>query len=80
MHVEKFEQPKFRNFLKVEQIFMHPLYDATLIDFDFTLVKLANPVELNDHVAPVCFPREEDDLVTSFPPGKVSAKCPQLLS
>jgi hypothetical protein len=25
----------------------------------------------NNHVASACFPSEDDDLVTSFPPGKV---------
>ena len=63
-----------RNTFQVETIFMHPEYDANNIDYDFTLVKLASPVQLTDHVAPACFPREEDDLVTSFPPGKVSNK------
>ncbi len=31
----------------------------------------ANFAAINNHVAPACFPREDDDLVTSFPPGKV---------
>jgi hypothetical protein len=56
---------------QVENIIVHPQYDERTIDFDFTLIKLAEPVQLNDHVAPACFPSEEDDLVTSFPPGKV---------
>jgi hypothetical protein len=55
----------------VEKIIVHPGYDESTIDYDFTLIKLAIPVELNDHVAPACFPSEDDDLVTSFPPGKV---------
>ena len=38
------------------------------IDYDFTLVKLASPVELNDHVAPACFPDESDNLEETFPP------------
>jgi hypothetical protein len=55
----------------VEKIIVHPAYDESTIDYDFTLIKLAIPAELNDHVAPACFPSEDDDLVTSFPPGKV---------
>ena len=38
------------------------------IDYDFTLVKLASPVELNDHVAPACFPSESQNLEETFPP------------
>ena len=38
------------------------------IDYDFTLVKLASPVELNDHVAPACFPDETQNLEETFPP------------
>ena len=52
----------------VEKVILHPNYDPYLIDFDFTLIKLSEPVELNDHVAPACFPSESDDLETTFPP------------
>ena len=38
------------------------------IDYDFTLVKLASLVELNDHVAPACFPSESQNLEETFPP------------
>ena len=37
-------------------------------DHDLTLVKLASPVRLNDHVAPACFPEESDNLEETFPP------------
>ena len=56
--------------MEVSQIFLHPNYDDNNIDFDFTLIKLAQPVELNDHVAPACFPGPEDDLTNTFPPGR----------
>jgi len=56
--------------MEVSQIFLHPNYDDNNIDFDFTLIKLAQPVELNDHVAPACFPGPEDDLTNNFPPGR----------
>ena len=55
--------------LEVSDIFVHPDYNNHDIDYDFTLIKLAKPVELNDHVAPACFPSEEDDLASTFPPG-----------
>ena len=39
------------------------------IDYDFTLVKLASPVELIDHVAPArVFPSESQNLEETFPP------------
>ena len=38
------------------------------IDYDFTLVKIASPVKLNDHVAPACFPTESQNLEETFPP------------
>ena len=63
---EGWEQP-----VDVAAVIVHPLYNAEDIDFDFTLVKLVNPVELNDHVAPACFPGVEDEMETTFPPGKV---------
>lgn len=53
-----------------EVIVVHPDYDQHTIDNDFTIVKLSTPVELNDHVAPACFPSETDDLMTTFPAGK----------
>ena len=54
---------------EVSDIFVHPDYNNHDIDYDFTLIKLAEPVELNDHVAPACFQSEEDDLASTFPPG-----------
>jgi len=57
--------------MEVAKIIVNPDYNNIEIDYDFTLIKLAKPVELNDHVAPACFPSEKDDLTTTFPPGKV---------
>ena len=42
-------------------------------DFDFALVKLSSPVELNDHVAPVCFPSETLKLDDVFGPRSACA-------
>jgi len=57
--------------LDVEKVIIHPNYDDDFTDYDFTLVKLANPVELNDHVAPACFPEKNANLETTFPPEQV---------
>ena len=49
--------------MEVEMIIGHPDYvENTTYDYDFALVKLAAPVEFNDHVAPACFPSEADNI------------------
>ena len=50
-----YKQPKFH--------MLHPNYNLSLssFDYDLALVKLSSPVELNDHVAPVCLPSESQD-------------------
>jgi len=55
----------------VEKFIIHPQYDDDYTDYDFTLIKLSRPVDLNDHVAPACFPSEDASLETTFPPGQV---------
>lgn len=47
----------------LEKIILHPNYNLSLssFDYDLALVKLSSPVELNDHVAPVCLPSESQD-------------------
>ena len=57
--------------MNVEKVIVHPQYDDDFTDYDFTLVKLSQPVELNDHVAPACFPDEDANLETTFPPEQV---------
>ena len=57
--------------VRVEAVFVNPQYEDVLTDYDFTLVKLASPVEFNTHVAPACFPSDSDDLTTTFPPEQV---------
>merc|ERR550539_1767379 len=57
--------------VRVEAVFVNPQYDDDLTDYDFTLVKLATPVEFNTHVAPACFPSDSDDLTTTFPAEQV---------
>eukprot|EP00091_Calanus_sinicus_P017379 TRINITY_DN3756_c0_g1_i1.p1 TRINITY_DN3756_c0_g1~~TRINITY_DN3756_c0_g1_i1.p1 ORF type:complete len:185 (-),score=38.65 TRINITY_DN3756_c0_g1_i1:380-934(-) len=54
--------------MEVSTVVVHPDYNQHDIDYDFTLIKLAKPVELTDHVAPACFPSEADDLTTTFLP------------
>jgi len=58
-------------YVGVEKVIMHPQYDDADIDYDFTLIKLSNPVEFNERIAPACFPSESADLVSDFPPGQV---------
>ena len=57
--------------MNVEKVIVNPNYDDYFTDYDFTLVKLSKPVELNDHVAPACFPEKDVDLETTFPPEQV---------
>lgn len=42
------------------QIVMHPAYDRTTTNFDFGLVKLENPVDINGCVGTVCLPGNKD--------------------
>ena len=45
----------------VEKIILHPKWNLSSLDYDLALIKLSSPVELNDHVAPVCLPSESQD-------------------
>ena len=41
---------------------MHPLYvDGLDYDYDFCLLELANPIQFNQYVQPVCLPLSCDD-------------------
>lgn len=41
----------------VEQIVRHHNYSRKLLDYDFALLKLTDPVTLNDHVGTICLPK-----------------------
>ena len=57
--------------INVEKFISHPQYNKTATDFDLTLIKLSKPVDLTDRVAPACFPDEDANLETTFPPEQV---------
>ena len=49
-------------FPTVSKIHMHPLYvDGLDYDYDFCLLELANPIQFNQYVQPVCLPLSCDD-------------------
>lgn len=41
----------------VDQIVRHHNYSRNLLDYDFALLKLTDPVTLNDHVGTICLPK-----------------------
>ena len=45
----------------LDKIILHPKWNLSSLDYDLALIKLSSPVELNDHVAPVCLPSEYQD-------------------
>ena len=45
----------------LDKIILHPKWNLSSLDYDLALIKLSSPVELNDHVAPVCLPSESQD-------------------
>jgi len=44
------------------QVFRHPQYYSRTIDWDFALVRLESPIELNDCVGTVCLPTQGNDI------------------
>ena len=44
----------------IEEIITHDAYSDYTYENDVMLLRLANPVEFNDHVAPICLPDPED--------------------
>jgi len=51
---------------EIDQLILHPKYDADTQDFDLALIKLKKPAFLNARVQPACLPGGK----TSFPIGK----------
>ena len=54
----------------VSEVYMHPnwtTWRADTIDWDIVVMKLKEPVQLNDYIQTVCLPRGVDDSL--FPPG-----------
>ncbi len=65
----------------VEAQFVHPNWDYSVIDNDIMLFKLAEDIEFNDAVSPVCLPTSSDDelsdgiIVQTTGWGRVQCKC-----
>ena len=51
----------------VEKIYVHPKYfsERKIQNYDFAMLKVKKPFDLNQHVSPVCMAQSEMD----FPPG-----------
>uniref|UniRef100_H3C264 Peptidase S1 domain-containing protein n=1 Tax=Tetraodon nigroviridis TaxID=99883 RepID=H3C264_TETNG len=52
----------------INQTFCHPLYNTQTSDNDICLVQLSSPVELSDHISPVCLAAGN----STFPNGTFS--------
>ncbi|KAM9410278.1 chymotrypsinogen B [Pholidichthys leucotaenia] len=53
--------------LRVGRVFKHPSYNPYTINNDITLIKLATPAQLNEHVSSVCVAESYDN----FPGGRM---------
>ncbi|NXS09866.1 OVCH2 protein, partial [Neodrepanis coruscans] len=49
----------------VKQYIIHPSFNQTTMDSDIALLQLAEPLEFNDYVGPVCLPAEEEEVQPS---------------
>lgn len=45
---------------KVQRIVQHEKYDSWVIDYDFALLELEEPLELGDLVKPIALPEQDD--------------------
>ena len=43
----------------VSQVFIHPEFDAELLNFDVALLKLSSPLPITDHIRTICVPDTE---------------------
>ena len=50
---EPFEQRK-----KVSEVHIHPEFNPSLLDNDFSLLKLESKIEATNNVSPVCLPED----------------------
>lgn len=45
----------------VKRVIVHRQYDAATFENDMALLELEHPVQLDDHIVPICLPREDED-------------------
>ncbi|NXW31169.1 OVCH2 protein, partial [Phaetusa simplex] len=53
-------EQEYRQKRSVKQYIIHPSFNKTTMDSDIALLQLAEPLEFNDYVRPVCLPAEEE--------------------
>ncbi|NWR68295.1 OVCH2 protein, partial [Centropus unirufus] len=51
---------EYRQRRAVKEYIIHPSFNKTTMDSDIALLQLAEPLEFNDYVRPVCLPPEEE--------------------
>ncbi|NXT77189.1 OVCH2 protein, partial [Zapornia atra] len=51
---------EYRQVLSIKQYIIHPSFNKTTMDSDIALLQLAEPLEFNDYVRPVCLPAKEE--------------------
>ncbi|NXH21737.1 OVCH2 protein, partial [Bucco capensis] len=58
-------QQEYRQERAVKQYITHPSFNQTTLDSDIALLQLAEPLEFNPFVQPVCLPAQEEELQPS---------------
>ncbi|NXJ73276.1 OVCH2 protein, partial [Trogon melanurus] len=53
-------EQEYRQERSVKQYIIHPSFDKTAMDSDIALLQLAEPLEFNHYVRPVCLPAQEE--------------------
>ncbi|NXY21378.1 OVCH2 protein, partial [Atrichornis clamosus] len=54
-------EQEYRQKRSVKHYFIHPSFNKTTMDSDIALLQLAEPLEFNPYVLPVCLPAEEEE-------------------
>ncbi|NXV40025.1 OVCH2 protein, partial [Rissa tridactyla] len=58
-------EQEYRQKSSVKQYIIHPSFNKTTMDSDIALLQLAEPLEFNHYVSPVCLPAEEETVQPS---------------
>ncbi|XP_066288262.1 ovochymase-1-like [Branchiostoma lanceolatum] len=59
--------PEWKESVKVQKIITHPTFSSGRMGDNIALLKLVSPVSLNDHVMPICLPKQGFET----PPGTI---------